>query len=67
MYFKLNDSGNTTCQNLREKAKTACEEKFVVSNIHFIKEKFKIADLHFCLRKLEKEQQIKTRGRKKYN
>ena len=66
-YLETNDNGNTMTQNLWDAAKAVLRGKFIVVNIYIRKEEsLKVSDLRFHLKKLEKEEQIKSKveGRK---
>ena len=66
-YSQQNDNENKSFQNLCDAAKAVLWGKFIVVNIYIRKEEsLKVSDLRFHLKKLEKEEQIKSKveGRK---
>lgn len=66
-YFKLNNNENTLYQHLWAAANAVLlREKFVMLNAYTRKNKmFKIKDLGFQLKKVEKQEQIKSKVKRK--
>ena len=65
-YFELNENENTTYQNLWDAVKVVLRGKFIALNAYITKEercKFSNQSLH--LRKLEKQEQIKSKVTRK--
>ena len=61
-YFELNENENTTYQNMSDAVKAVLRRKFIALNTYIKKEeKSKISNLCFLHRKLEKEEQIKSK------
>ena len=58
-YFELNENENIIYQNLWDAAKAELRVKFIALNVYITKKKSKI--ISFYLRKLEKEEQIKSK------
>lgn len=65
--FKLNNNENTLCQHLWTAANVVLlRGKFVMSNAYARKDKmFKVKDLGFQLKKAEKQEQIKSKVKRK--
>ena len=58
----LNENKNRTYQNLWDAEKAVLREKFIALNAHIRKEeRSKISNTSFHLRKLEKEEQLKSK------